>query len=138
MSINNYARYAYVCTTCTCLFLFLGINSTEAKSLISYSRSYISIQCLPQSLKDTLATIESKFGKVTVISCFRKNAVVKRTGRKSLHASCRAVDFKHSKKNEVHKWLLKNFKGGIGYYTGPCSHLHIDNGGNYRWYSKRC
>ena len=64
-----------------------------------------------------------------------RGAVIAGTGRRSLHASCRAVDF-HApagKRAAVIAWLRTNHKGGLGIYSCGMSHLHIDNGGNYTW-----
>lgn len=93
--------------------------------------------CLPNSLKVKLRKVERKFGKVTVISTFRKNAVVRKTGRPSLHRYCRAVDF-HPRKGtyqQVIAWLKQNHTGGIGTYSGRFNHIHIDDGPSRRWHN---
>lgn len=94
--------------------------------------------CLPGTLKSRLNQVRSKFGPVTVISTYRKNARIRGTGRRSKHASCKAVDFKVRNKWGAYKWLTRNHNGGVGIYSGKCSHIHIDVGGRARWHHKRC
>lgn len=91
--------------------------------------------CLPGSVKSILNQIESRFGRVQVISSFRKGARIAGSGRRSYHASCRAVDF-HPPKGKyaaVVAYLKRNFKGGIGTYRCRMRHIHIDNGPKVRW-----
>lgn len=97
-----------------------------------------SISCLPSSLKSRLSQVRRKFGPIKVISTFRKNAFVRGTGRRSKHANCQAVDFKVRNKWTVYKWLTKHHNGGVGIYSGRCSHIHIDVGGRARWHHKNC
>ena len=112
-------------------FILSVVMLTGAKP----SSAQSSTSCLPGSVKSTLNKIRAKFGPVRVISTFRRGAVIAGTGRRSLHASCRAVDF-HApagKRAAVIAWLRSNHKGGLGIYSCGMSHLHIDNGGNYTW-----
>ena len=106
--------------------LFAGATASSAQT---------STSCLPASVKSTLNQIRAKFGPVRIVSTFRRGAVIAGTGRRSLHASCRAVDF-HApagKRAAVIAWLRANHKGGLGIYSCGMSHLHIDNGGHYTW-----
>ena len=91
--------------------------------------------CLPGSLQRTLSEIRAKFGPVRIISTFRRGAIIAGSGRRSLHASCRAVDFyaPAGKRAAVIAWLRSNHSGGLGVYGCKMSHLHIDNGGRYSW-----
>lgn len=91
--------------------------------------------CLPGSVKSMLRQIESRFGRVRVISSFRKGARIAGSGRRSYHASCRAVDFypPKGKKAAVIAYLKRNFNGGIGTYRCRMHHVHIDNGPRVRW-----
>lgn len=91
--------------------------------------------CLPGSIQSTLNKIRAKFGPVQIVSTYRRGAIIAGTGRRSLHASCRAVDFKAppGKRGAVIAWLRSNHSGGLGIYSCSMNHLHIDNGGNYRW-----
>ena len=93
--------------------------------------------CLPGTLKNALASIESRFGTVRVISTFRPGARIAGTSHMSLHATCRAVDFHPpaGKFNEVLAYLRANWKGGIGTYSGQSHHLHLDVGHPYRWHT---
>lgn len=85
--------------------------------------------CLPRELTRSLAEIERRYGKVTVISTYRKGAIIAGTNRPSLHASCRAIDF-HPKKGTYKKvvsWLRKNTDHFVITYSGRFHHIHIDN-----------
>lgn len=84
--------------------------------------------CLPDRLKATLRSIEQKWGPVRIISTHRPGARVRKTGRPSLHASCRAVDFRPPKGTyrAVAAWLKKSHAGGVGTYSGKHNHIHID------------
>lgn len=90
--------------------------------------------CLPPSLQNRLSQIRSRFGQVKVISTFRKGARIRGSGKRSYHASCRAVDFipPPGRYRAVTNWLYANHDGGVGTYT-CMNHIHIDNGPNYRW-----
>lgn len=91
--------------------------------------------CIPGSLRSTLNQIRAKFGPVKIVSTFRRGAIIAGSGRRSLHASCRAVDF-HAppgKRAAVIAWLRSNHSGGLGVYACKMSHIHIDNGGRYSW-----
>lgn len=93
--------------------------------------------CLPGTLKNALASIESRFGTIRVISTFRPGARIAGTSHMSLHATCRAVDFHPpaGKYDEVLAYLRANWKGGIGTYSGQAHHLHVDVGHPYRWHT---
>jgi uncharacterized protein YcbK (DUF882 family) len=86
-----------------------------------------SIKCLPQQLKTTLHKLK-KFGRVQVISTYRKGARIAGTRKISKHASCRAVDF-HLKGNKraAIKWLRKQRLEVITYGCGM-HHIHIATG----------
>mgnify|MGYP001826985491 CR=1 FL=1 len=91
--------------------------------------------CLPGSVKSILSQIESRYGRVRVISTFRRGARIAGSGRRSFHASCRAVDFHppRGKYRAVLTYLRRNFGGGIGTYRCRMRHIHIDNGPRMRW-----
>lgn len=93
--------------------------------------------CVPSALVATIRKIEQDFGPVEVISTFRKGAVVAGSGRPSKHAACRAVDFRPARGTyrQVANWLKANHDGGVGTYSGHHNHIHIDNGGRYRWHN---
>jgi len=92
--------------------------------------------CLSDRLQDVLDQIRSKFGSVTVLSTFRKGAMIAGSGQASYHASCRAVDFNppSGKYDQVVSWLHKNFDGGVGTYSCNMHHIHIDTGPRIHWH----
>lgn len=92
--------------------------------------------CMPAALRAKLNEIESKFGPVQVISAHRPGARIAGSGRVSLHASCRAVDFNPppGKYQQVANWLKANHNGGVGTYSCGMNHIHIDTGGRVRFH----
>ena len=98
------------------------------------SRSHANTSCLPGNLRAALANVRARFGPVTVISTHRPGARI-RGGRPSLHASCRAVDFRPARGtySKVAAYLRSNWNGGLGTYSS--GHIHIDAGPRYRWHS---
>ena len=98
------------------------------------SRSHANTSCLPGNLRAALANINARFGPVTVISTNRPGARI-RGGRASLHASCRAVDFRPARGTygKVAAYLRSTWNGGLGTYSS--GHIHIDAGPRYRWHS---
>ncbi len=92
--------------------------------------------CLPGVLKTRLSQIRARFGRVRVISTFRRGARIAGSGRRSLHASCRAVDFHvpRGKYRAVVSWLKRNHFGGVGTYSCGMHHIHIDNGPRVRFH----
>lgn len=95
-----------------------------------------STNCLPSSLKRKVNQLESKFGRIRIISTFRRGARIAGTGRVSKHASCRAIDFKPAKGQyrQVVRWLRATHGGGLGTYSCAMHHIHIDNGPKLRWH----
>ena len=93
--------------------------------------------CLPYELKNALATIESRFGPVKVVSTHRPGARIAGTHYASFHATCRAVDFHPApgRYREVLAYLRSNWNGGIGTYSGQQHHLHIDVGQKIVWHT---
>ena len=90
--------------------------------------------CLPGSLKSRLAQVRKNFGSIQVVSTHRPGATINGSGKRSYHATCRAVDFvpPSGKYSKVTRWLYANHEGGVGTYT-CMNHIHIDNGPNVRW-----
>jgi uncharacterized protein YcbK (DUF882 family) len=116
--------------TCVIAFFALAGQSKQAEARRAVSSSEA---CLPGVLRTRLSQVRQRFGSIQVISTSRPGARIRGSGRRSLHASCRAVDFRppRGQYSAVVRWLYANHEGGIGTYrTG---HIHIDNGGNYRW-----
>ncbi len=100
------------------------------------ARASNSASCLPGVLKRRLSQLRSRFGSIRVISTFRRGARIAGTGRRSYHASCRAVDFlpPRGKYRAVANWLKKNHFGGVGTYSCGMYHIHIDNGPRVRFH----
>lgn len=92
--------------------------------------------CMPSQLRSLLNQIRSKFGPVQVISTHRPGARIAGSGRRSYHASCRAVDFHppRGKYRQVVAWLKRNHRGGVGTYSCTLHHIHIDTGPRVRWH----
>jgi len=88
----------------------------------------VSTKCLPASVKAKLAHIERHYGKVTVISAYRKNARIAGTGKRSHHADCKAVDFHvRGNKQGAIRWLWKQ-PGEVIVYRGHFHHIHVGVG----------
>lgn len=88
--------------------------------------------CLPGSVKAALSQLDSQFGRIQVISTHRPGARIAGSGRISLHASCRAADFRPppGRYRAVVAYLRNNFGGEVITYRGPNAHIHIgDRGG---------
>lgn len=92
--------------------------------------------CLPSVIQQRLSQINAKFGKIRIVSTMRRGARIAGTGRKSYHASCRAVDFTPppGKYAAVANWLKANHSGGVGTYSCGMHHIHIDNGPRVRFH----
>lgn len=84
----------------------------------------VSTAGLPTPLKEALARVQSSCNGFTVISGFRKNARVRGSGRRSLHADWKAADFKVSSYPCAYA-ALKGFRGGISTDPGAVHHIHI-------------
>ncbi|NJM55662.1 MAG: hypothetical protein HC841_06935 [Verrucomicrobiae bacterium] len=72
---------------------------------------------------------------MVILSTYRPGARIAGSGKSSLHASCRAVDFKPTRNHaKVVAWLKANHGGGVGTYSGSMNHIHIDNGAYVRFH----
>lgn len=91
---------------------------------------------MPASVANKLKEVERKFGKVTILSSCRPGAVVKKSGRPSMHRYCRAVDFNppRGKYRQVANFLKSTWRGGVGTYSGRHHHIHIDDNRG-RWHN---
>jgi hypothetical protein len=92
--------------------------------------------CLPGILKQRLSQIRSSFGPVRIVSTIRRGARIAGSGRRSMHAACRAVDFAppRGKYGQVVAWLKRNHGGGVGTYSCAMHHIHMDNGPRVRFH----
>lgn len=124
MRLSTLSRLSLVLAMSLGVLLFMPAAPAQAASE----------SCLPSVLKTRLAQIRKQFGPIKVISTFRKNATIRGSGKRSYHASCRAVDFvpPRGKYKQVVRWLYGNHEGGVGTYS-CMNHIHIDNGPNVRF-----
>jgi uncharacterized protein YcbK (DUF882 family) len=92
-------------------------------------------KCIPASLRAVLAKVSAKYGPITVNSTYRapsKNRQVGGRG-KSMHLSCRAVDFRvYGSTRGLMEFLLTQGSVG-GYNRYPSGFFHIDNGPRRTW-----
>ncbi len=95
-----------------------------AITLASPAHAGISTKCLPPQIKRVISHLE-KFGRVEIVSAYRKNAVIAGTHKRSKHASCRAVDF-HMRGNKAGaaNWLSKQPVEWIR-YRKTHTHWHV-------------
>lgn len=91
--------------------------------------------CVPGSLKAVLAKVSAKYGPVTVNSTYRSPGKNRKAGGKgkSMHLSCRAVDFRvHGNSRGLMQFLAAQKEvGGLNRY--PSGFYHIDNGPRRTW-----
>lgn len=120
---------------CLCVAL-LAFGAFAIPSARHAQAAGSSTSCLPGVLRHRLAQIRAKFGRVSVISAYRRGARIAGTNHRSFHASCRAVDFAPppGKYRAVVAWLKANHGGGIGTYSCAMHHIHIDNGPSIRFH----
>ena len=92
-------------------------------------------RCVPGRLKKVLSQVSRKFGRVTVNSSHRSHRHNRRVGgkRRSLHLSCRAVDFRvHGRTRGLTRWLARNPSVG-GFKRYRSGFYHIDTGPKRSW-----
>ena len=92
-------------------------------------------KCIPGSLRAVLARVSAKFGPITVNSTYRSPGKNRKAGGKgkSMHLSCRAVDFRvHGSTKGLVNYLLSQREVG-GYNRYPSGFYHIDNGPRRTW-----
>jgi uncharacterized protein YcbK (DUF882 family) len=92
-------------------------------------------KCVPGSLKAVLSKVSAKYGPITVSSTYRSPGKNRKAGgkRKSMHLSCRAVDFRvHANSRGLMKFLAAQ-KGVGGLNRYPSGFYHIDNGPRRTW-----
>jgi uncharacterized protein YcbK (DUF882 family) len=91
--------------------------------------------CVPGSLRSVLAKVSAKYGPITVNSTYRSPGKNRKAGgkRKSMHLSCRAVDFRaHGNSRGLMQFLAAQKEvGGLNRY--PSGFYHIDNGPRRTW-----
>lgn len=103
--------------------LIVGVVSTLVL-LNPLSAQAANRNCLPNQLKSTLHKLK-RFGRVQVISTYRRGARIAGTRRRSKHASCRAVDFHvRGNKRAAIRWLRRQRLEVITYGCAM-HHIHI-------------
>lgn len=119
-----------ICVCCALLISF------AAAPLHSNHAEAAGVRCLPGALKSRLNQIRQKFGRVRVVSTYRRGARIAGTRKASYHASCRAVDFMppRGKYRQVARWLKSVHGGGVGTYSCGMHHIHIDSGPRIRFH----
>lgn len=84
-----------------------------------------STKCLPGSLRAAMAHISRNYGRVLIISTYRRGAVIAGTRKRSKHARCQAVDFKvKGNQRAAVRWLQSQPLEVIT-YSGAMHHIHI-------------
>lgn len=129
-------KYARMFAAVFAIVFLAGFSSAGAPTITQAAMAAPGTGCLPGVLKKRLGQIRKKFGKVRIVSTFRRGARIRGTGRPSYHASCRAVDFHppRGKYKAVARWLKANHAGGVGTYSCRMHHIHIDNGPRVRFH----
>lgn len=107
--------------------LALDTHQAEAKSRkrVKQPAYSTSTNCLPKQLRYYLAETSKRFGKVVVISSFRRGAIIAGTRTRSKHASCQAVDFTVVKNQAAAARWLKTQPIEVITYSGGLHHIHI-------------
>ncbi|SCY01925.1 YcbK family protein [Microvirga guangxiensis] len=111
-----------------------GFASLVAKGAITL-RASAPTNCLPGNLREVVADVASRFGAVSVESTHRSSGRNWRAGgaRRSLHLSCRAIDFRvKARARGVMAYLRGRPEvGGLKIYRNGI--IHIDNGERRSW-----
>lgn len=121
--------------------MFLS-DESEARSMVqpaAFTRDYIERagrdspdaprSCLTPAARELVDRIETKFGRMRLVSTCRTGATISGSGRPSKHASGNAVDFDAgSRKQEVVAWLIENHRTGGTMTYSNMDHVHVDIG----------
>jgi len=89
--------------------------------------------CIPDNLREVVASVAEKFGPVSVESTHRNRGRNWRAGgaRHSLHLSCRAIDFRVRGRGVMAYLRSHPQVGGLKIYRNGI--IHIDNGERRSW-----
>ncbi|MBB4039032.1 uncharacterized protein YcbK (DUF882 family) [Microvirga flocculans] len=111
-----------------------GFTSLVSQGTITL-RETAPTHCIPDNLRDVVASVAAKFGPVSVESTHRSRSRNWRAGgvRHSLHLACRAIDFRvRARVRGVMAYLLAHPQvGGLKMYRNGI--IHIDNGSRRSW-----
>lgn len=91
--------------------------------LSARARNSTSEACLPALIRDALAQVRAACGPVAVISTLRPHARIP-TGHRSLHAACRAADFRVSNYACAYR-ALASWRYGLSLDGARMRHIHI-------------
>jgi uncharacterized protein YcbK (DUF882 family) len=93
------------------------------------------IKCVPAGLRAVLSKVSARYGPITVNSTYRSPGKNRKVGGrgKSMHLSCRAIDFRvHGSTRGLMNFLqAQKAVGGFNRY--PSGFYHIDNGPRRTW-----
>ena len=107
-------------------------HHSESSRSSSDEGSGTSRSCLTSDARDLLNRIESKFGRVEIVSTCRAGARIATTGRPSKHASGEAIDFRApGRKRDVVQWLINNHGDGGTMTYSDMDHIHVDVGSHF-------
>ena len=88
-----------------------------------------STHCLPKEVKYYLGEVQRRYGKVRIISTFRRGAIIAGTRKRSKHATCQAVDFTVAKNQaQAARWLKTIPNVEVLTYSAPFHHIHLARG----------
>lgn len=106
--------------------LFCVVSAAFLAIMVSLSPAQAaSTKCLPGSLRAAMAHISRNYGRVLIISTYRRGAVIAGTRKRSKHARCQAVDFKvKGNQRAAVRWLQSQPLEVIT-YSGAMHHVHI-------------
>jgi uncharacterized protein YcbK (DUF882 family) len=111
-----------------------GFASLVSRGTITL-RASAPTNCIPDYLREVVASVAEKFGPVSVESTHRSRGSNWRAGgaRHSLHLSCRAIDFRvQARARGVMAYLRTHPQvGGLKIYRNGI--IHIDNGERRSW-----
>lgn len=107
-------------------------NRSTHRKYAAKNGSGTSRSCLTGSAQALLGRIESRFGRVQIISTCRPGARIAGTGKISKHASGQAIDFRvPGKKSQVVSWLRANHHSGGTMTYSDMDHIHVDIGSRF-------
>lgn len=129
---SSYKKSSYKASKKSGKKRYYGKKRSKRSYKVSSRRSYgggASRSCLKASARALLSRIESRFGRVQVISTCRKGATIRGSGKPSKHRYGLAVDFKApGRKGAIVSWLRKNHSGGGTMTYSNHGHIHVDIG----------
>ena len=106
--------------------LFAVVSAAFVMMLLCLSPAQAaSTKCLPGSLRAAMAHISRSYGRVIIISTYRRGAIIAGTRKRSKHARCQAVDFKVKGNQAAAVRWLQSQPLEVITYSGAMHHVHI-------------